>query len=153
MTCLLFCEHLDTLLADGNFSLYLYAFEILKNFQFFSESCLWELSFHNLASSNSSKFTYVVLVSTSCFDEVVLAEIVYSGSQFITKFDQIFYHILTDLILLSLIFFLVLFQDNHKLAKARFVWRVFGWLLNGFSLRVVSRVLPAMLINFIGVIF
>ena len=30
MTCLLFCEHLDTLFADGNFSLDLYAFEILK---------------------------------------------------------------------------------------------------------------------------
>ena len=32
----------------------------------------------------------MVLVSTSCFDEVILAEIVISGSQFITKFDQIF---------------------------------------------------------------
>ena len=36
MTCLLFCEHLDTLLADGNFSLELYAFEILKNLITFS---------------------------------------------------------------------------------------------------------------------
>ena len=43
-------------------------------------------------------------VRTSCFDEVTLAEIVFSGSQFITKFDQIFYHILTDLILLFLLF-------------------------------------------------
>ena len=42
----------------------------------------------------------MLLVSTSCFDEVILAEIVFSGSEFITKFDQIFYHILTDLILL-----------------------------------------------------
>ena len=59
---------------------------------------------------------------TSCFYEVILAEIIFSGSQFITKFDQIFTHILKDLILLILIFcFIVLFQDNHKLVKARFV--------------------------------
>ena len=32
----------------------------------------------------------MVFVSTSCFDEVILAEIVFSGSQLITKFDQIF---------------------------------------------------------------
>ena len=42
MTCLLFCEHLNTLLADGIFSLDLYVFEILKNVEtfssFFSES-------------------------------------------------------------------------------------------------------------------
>ena len=64
----------------------------------------------------------MVFVSTSCFDEVILAEIVFSGSQFITKFDQIFYHILTDFILLFLLFcVMVLFQDNHKLVKARFV--------------------------------
>ena len=31
MTCLLFCEHLDTLLAEGNFSFDLYVSEILKN--------------------------------------------------------------------------------------------------------------------------
>ena len=54
--------------------------------------------------------------------KVFLAEIVFSGSQFITKFDQIFYHILTDLILLFLLLcFMTLFQDNHKLVKARFV--------------------------------
>ena len=46
----------------------------------------------------------MVFVCTSCFDEVILAEIVFSGSQFITKFDQIFNHILTDLILLFLLF-------------------------------------------------
>ena len=64
----------------------------------------------------------MIFVSTSCFDEVILAEIVFSGSQFITKFDQIFYHILTNLILLFLLFCLMtLFQDNHKLVKARFV--------------------------------
>ena len=64
----------------------------------------------------------VVFVSTSCFVEVILAEMVFSGSQFLTKFDQIFYHILTDLILLFLLFcFMTLFQDNHKLVKARFV--------------------------------
>ena len=36
MTCLLFCEHLDTLLAEGMFSLDLYVFEILKNLLTFS---------------------------------------------------------------------------------------------------------------------
>ena len=57
----------------------------------------------------------MIFVITNCFDEVILAEIVFSGSQFITKFDQIFYHILTDLILLFLLFcFMTLFQDNHK---------------------------------------
>ena len=50
----------------------------------------------------------MVFVSTSGFDEVSLAEIVFSRSQLITKFDQIFYHILTDLILLFLLF---LFHD------------------------------------------
>ena len=64
----------------------------------------------------------MIFVSTSCFDEVFLVEIVFSGSQFITKFDPIFYHILTDLILLSLLFcFMVLFQDNPKVVKTRFV--------------------------------
>ena len=64
----------------------------------------------------------MVFVFFSCFDAVFLAEIVFSGSQFITIFDQIFYHILTDLILLFLLFcFMTLFQDNHKLMKARFV--------------------------------
>ena len=66
----------------------------------------------------------MVLVSTSCFHEVVLAEIfvVISRSQFISKFDKIFYHILTDSILLFLpLCFLVFFQDNHNLVKARFV--------------------------------
>ena len=38
---------------------------------------------------------------------------------------------------------MTLFQDNNKL-KARFVWWVVGWRLNGFSLRVVSGILPAM---------
>ena len=36
MTCLLFCENLDTLLIEGNFSLDLYVFEILKNLVTFS---------------------------------------------------------------------------------------------------------------------
>ena len=31
----------------------------------------------------------MVLVGTSCFNEVNLAKIVISGSQFLTKFDQI----------------------------------------------------------------
>ena len=57
----------------------------------------------------------MVLVSTGCFDEVILAEIFFSGSQFI-KFDQIFYHILTDLIFVVFTFLFcgfVLSQDNH----------------------------------------
>ena len=63
----------------------------------------------------------MVLVSTSCFDEVSLAEIVISGSQVMTKFDQIFYHILTDLIFLFLLFcFMVWFRENHKLVEASF---------------------------------
>ena len=63
----------------------------------------------------------MVFVSTSWFDEVILAEMFFSGSQFITKFDEIFYHILTDLILFLLFCLMTLFQDNHKSVKARFV--------------------------------
>ena len=82
----------------------------------------------------------MVFVSTSCFDEVILADIVFSGSQFITKFDQIFYHILTDLILLLLLFcFMTLFQDNHKLVKARFClmssWMAFEWIFTSSRFR------------------
>ena len=33
----------------------------------------------------------MILVSTSCSDEVILAGIVISGSHFITKFDQMFF--------------------------------------------------------------
>ena len=40
----------------------------------------------------------MVLVVTGCVDEVILAEILKSGSEVLTKFDQIFYHILIDLI-------------------------------------------------------
>ena len=36
MTCLLFCEHLDALLAEKNFSLDLYAFVKLRNLLTFS---------------------------------------------------------------------------------------------------------------------
>ena len=36
MTCLLFCEHLDTLLAEGNFSFDFYVSEILKDLVTFS---------------------------------------------------------------------------------------------------------------------
>ena len=44
-------------------------------------------------------------LSTSCFDEVILAEIVFSVSQFITKFDQILYHILRfDFIVFTFLF-------------------------------------------------
>ena len=68
---------------------------------------------------NSHKW---VFVGTSCFVEVILAEIVVSGSQFMRKFGQIFNHILTDLIFLFLLFyFMVLFQGYHKLVAAVFV--------------------------------
>ena len=39
---------------------------------------------------------------------------------------------------------MILFEDNHKLVEARFVWWVVGWLLNGFALRVDSGILSAM---------
>ena len=50
MTCLLFCEHLDTLLTEGKFSLDLYAFGILKNlvtFSSFSVKVVFKSFFHN----------------------------------------------------------------------------------------------------------
>ena len=56
----------------------------------------------------------MVLESTSCFDELMWAEIVISESKFVTKFDQIFYHYLTDWIVLFLLFcFIDLFQDHN----------------------------------------
>ena len=69
--CLLFCENLDTLLAEMDFSLDLYAFVILKNLLTFSSflvevvcriflCIIWVQIF-------SKKFTSVVLVSTSCY--------------------------------------------------------------------------------------
>ena len=61
----------------------------------------------------------MVLVSTSCFDEVILAEIVISGSQVMTKFDQIFYHISTDLIFFTFLFY-GFCRENHKLVEASF---------------------------------
>ena len=55
MTCLLFCDHLDTLFAEKNFSLDLCAFIILKNvltFSRFSVKVVWKsFFFHDLASS------------------------------------------------------------------------------------------------------
>ena len=74
-------------------------FEILKNlvtFSSFSVKVVFKSFFHNLALSIFFKIHISGFLSTSCFDEVILAEIVFSGSQFITKFDQIFYHILAD---------------------------------------------------------
>ena len=61
----------------------------------------------------------MVLVGTSCVDEVLLIEIVISGSSLMTNFDQIFYHILIDLTFFT--FFMVLFQDTPKLKEASFV--------------------------------
>ena len=106
MTCRLFCDHLDTLLAESNFSFDFYAFVILKNvltfFQFFSASC-----FFIIRPQVFSKISEVVLVRNSCLDEVILAEIVFWGSQFTTKIGLIFYHVLTDLIFVF--FFVLLF--------------------------------------------
>ena len=61
----------------------------------------------------------MILVISSCFDEIILAEIIISGSQAMTKIDQIFYHILIDLIFLFLLFcFMVWLQENRKLVEA-----------------------------------
>ena len=96
MTCLSFCEHLDTLLAGRKFSLDLYAVVILKKFinffQFFSAGCYEEHFCHILAAGIFKKI-YISGFS-SCFDGVILAEIVISGSQFMTKFDQFFLSII-----------------------------------------------------------
>ena len=62
----------------------------------------------------------MILVGTGCVDEVILTEIVISGSRLMTNFDQIFDHILLDLIFL-LFCFMVLFQEDPKLVEARFV--------------------------------
>ena len=82
-----------------------------------------------------------ILIGDREYKTSILAEIVILGSQFMTKFGQIFYNFLTDLIFLFLLFcFMVLFQDNHKSGEARFVWWITGWRLNGFPLRVVSEI-------------
>ena len=91
----------------------------------------------------------MVFVGTSCFGRVS-----FFGISIYNKFDKFFYDILTDLILLFLIFcFMTLFQDIYKLVKARFVWRVVGWRLNGFSLGVVFGILPAMFFKICSHIF
>ena len=122
---------------------------LITFFNFLVQVVWKSLCFHDLASSIFKKFPKVVLVGSSCFDEVILAKIVISGSQFITKFDQIFDHILTDLIFLFLLFcFMVLFQDNPKVVEAHFVWWVLGRRLSEFPLRVVSGILSAMFTGF-----
>ena len=64
----------------------------------------------------------MVLLSTSCFDAVILAEIVISGSEFMTNFDKIFLSYFNRFDFLVFTFcFMVLFQDNHKLKEARFL--------------------------------
>ena len=60
MTCLLFCEHLDTLLAERNFSLDLYVLEILKNLTFSSFSV--KVVFHNF----SLKYFFKIHISGFC---------------------------------------------------------------------------------------
>ena len=47
----------------------------------------------------------MVLVGTGCVDDVILTEIVISGSRLMTKFDQIFYNILIDLIFFTFLFY------------------------------------------------
>ena len=79
MTCLLFCEHLGTLLAEKILCLDLCAFVILKNITFSSfliKVVCKSLFFHDLASS-IFKRSHVVLVVASCIDEVIVAEIVF----------------------------------------------------------------------------
>ena len=62
----------------------------------------------------------MVLVSTSCFDEIILAEIVISGSQVVTKFDQILsYFNRFDCFVFSFLF-MVCFWENHKLVETSF---------------------------------
>ena len=50
----------------------------------------------------------MVFVSTSCFNDVILAEIVFSGSQYITKFKSDF---LSYLNRFDFIVFTILFHD------------------------------------------
>ena len=71
MTCLLFREHLDTLLIESNFSLDLYVFEILKNLVTFSSFSV-KAFFHNFSLKyffqNSHKwFLYVLVVLMKLF--------------------------------------------------------------------------------------
>ena len=60
MTCLLFCGHLDALLAEGIFSLDFSAFVIFKKFITFSSFLVQvvckRLFFHDLASSIFREF-------------------------------------------------------------------------------------------------
>ena len=62
MTCQLFCEHLDTLLAEGNFSLDLYVFEIIKNlasFSSFSVKVVFKsYFFHNFSLKYFSQYSH-----------------------------------------------------------------------------------------------
>ena len=60
MNCLLFCEHLDALLAEKIFSLDLYAFVKLRNLLTFSSflvQVVIKSFFHKLASSIFLTFT------------------------------------------------------------------------------------------------
>ena len=66
MTCLLFCEHLDTLLSEGNVSLDLYIFEILKNLVTFS-SFLVKVVFKSYFFHNFSlKYFFKIHISGFC---------------------------------------------------------------------------------------
>ena len=65
VTCLLFCEHLDTLLAERIFSFDLYVFEILKNlvtFSRFSVKVVFKSFFHIF----SLKFFFKLHISCLC---------------------------------------------------------------------------------------
>ena len=58
----------------------------------------------------------MVLVRNSCFDDEILAEIVISGSQGMTKFDQILLYF--NNFIFFYFCFMVWFRENHKLVEA-----------------------------------
>ena len=65
MACLLFCERLDALLAEGNFYLDLYVFEILKTLVTFSSFSV-KVVFKSFFFSNFS-LKYFFKIHISCF--------------------------------------------------------------------------------------
>ena len=56
MTCLLFCEHLDTLLSERSFSLDLYVFVTLKNLSSYSCFFLVQVVFKSFFSYFAQKY-------------------------------------------------------------------------------------------------
>ena len=62
----------------------------------------------------------MVLVGISCFDDVIVAEIVILGSQVMINFDQNFLSYFNRFYFF-LFFVMVLLHDNPKLVEARFI--------------------------------